>query len=212
MTSAEQWVQAALLTTLVYRTGAPGAHGARPRRVLANGQCFLARASVLAAGGGYAPARASFSDDVTLARSYAERGWRVGFLDGSRLYVVRAYESLGQMWREWGRSIDLRDSASRARQAVDLGLLVLSQALPLPVLLVTGLWGIPDPRDVGAALVAINAALLIVRLGVLRALAGSYDRPGLGFWLSPLADPAAVFRVALSTVRRPTQWRGRSYG
>jgi len=58
----------------------------------------------------------------------------------------------------------------------------------------------------------LGQALLSSRLIVLRALAGSYDRPGVGFWLSPLADPAAVFRVLLSSLRRPTRWRGRSYG
>lgn len=211
MRTAEQFVQPALLTTLVYRTGAAGAAVVRPDRVLANGQCFLARASVLAAGGGYAPARGSFSDDVTLARHYAARGWRVGFLDGSRLYVVRSYESLGQMWREWGRSIDLRDSTRRGRQILDLVLLLLTQALPLPVLVAAVVFGLPGSRATSGALVLVNAVLLLVRLIVLRALAGSYDRPGIGFWLSPVADVAAVARVLLSTVRRPTTWRGRSY-
>jgi dolichol-phosphate mannosyltransferase len=166
---------------------------------------------LLAEGGGYAPARRSFSDDVTLARHYAASGARVGFLDGSRLYVVRAYESLGQMWREWGRSIDLRDSTSRVRQAVDLVLLVFAQALPIPILaaVAAGLRnGSPTAMDV---LIGINAAFVLMRVGLLAALAGSYDRPGLAFWLSPFADPVAVFRVLLSTVRRPRAWRGRQY-
>jgi len=38
----ERWLQPALLTTLIYRFGAPGTE-ARPTRVRANGQCFLAR-------------------------------------------------------------------------------------------------------------------------------------------------------------------------
>ena len=46
---------------------------------------------------------------------------------------------------------------------------------------------------------------------LLAALAGSYERPGPAFWLSPFADPLAVFRVLLSTVRRPRAWRGRQY-
>ncbi len=116
------------------------------------------------------------------------------------------------MWREWGRSIDLRDSAEGGRQVVDLGLLVLAQALPLPVLIAIALWGAPGTSGAWLALAGINGLLLALRVGVLRALAGSYDRPGIGFWLSPLADPAAVFRVVLSTVRRPTRWRGRVYG
>ena len=211
MTAAEQWVQPAILTTLVYRAGAVGAGRARPNRLLANGQCFLSRASVLAQGGGYAPARASFSDDVTLARDYATRGWRVGFLDGSRLYLVRAYESLGQMWREWGRSIDLRDSTRPIWLVVDSVLLVLAQALPLPLLIAIASGLVRGAPNVVDALVAINAAFVLIRVLILGALAGSYERPGVAFWLSPLADIAAVFRVLLSTIRRPHAWRGRSY-
>ena len=211
MTPAEQWVQPAILTTLLYRTGAAGAGRVRPDRVLANGQCFLSRASVLAHGGGYAPARASFSDDVTLARDYAARGWRVGFLDGSRLYLVRAYESLGQMWREWGRSIDLRDSTKPVWLAVDSVFLVLAQALPLPLLVAIACGVVRGAPNVVDALFAINAALVLIRVLMLGVLAGSYERPGVAFWLSPLADIAAVFRVLLSTVRRPRAWRGRSY-
>ena len=211
MTPAEQCVQPAILTTLVYRTGAAGSGRVKPNRLLANGQCFLARASVLAEGGGYAPARTSFSDDVTLARDYAMRGWRVGFLDGSRLYLVRAYESLGQMWREWGRSIDLRDSTSPVRQAVDGVLLVLAQALPVPMLIALAIGVVRGEPNVIDALIGINAAFVLIRVLLLGALAGSYERPGIPFWLSPLADPLAVFRVLLSTVRRPRAWRGRTY-
>lgn len=211
MTPSEQWVQPAILTTLVYRTGAAGGRRVRLGRVLANGQCFLARASLLADGGGYAPARRSFSDDVTLARHYAASGARVGFLDGSLLYVVRAYESLGQMWREWGRSIDLSDSTTPARQAVDAALLVLAQALPIPLLVIAATGVVDGPPNAVDALIGLNAAFILIRVLLLGALAGSYERPGVTFWLSPLADPVAVFRVLLSTVRRPRSWRGRQY-
>ena len=211
MTAGEQWLQPAMLTTLVYRTGAAGAPDTRPDRLLANGQCFLARASVLATGEGYAPARGSFSDDVTVARYYARAGSRVGFLDGSRLYRVRSYESLRQMWREWGRSIDLRDSTTRARQLLDALMLVLTMGLPLPVLagVAAGVVrGAPNAID---ALVAVNATFVLIRMLLLGALVGSYDRPRFTFWLSPIADPIAVLRVILSTLRRPRTWRGRTY-
>jgi dolichol-phosphate mannosyltransferase len=212
MSAAEQLVQPALLTSLVYRTGAAGAGRIAPNRLLANGQCFLARARVLAEGGGYGPARASFSDDVTLARDYAERGWRVSFLDGSRLYVVRSYESLGQMWREWGRSIDLGDSTTRVRQALDGGLLVLTQALPLPLLVALATGAASTPSRVAMDLaVGVNAALMLVRVLLLAALVKSYQHPRLTFWLSPLADVPAVIRVLWSTLVRPRRWRGRTY-
>ncbi|HEY9878158.1 MAG TPA: glycosyltransferase family 2 protein, partial [Leptolyngbyaceae cyanobacterium] len=73
-TPGELWLQPALLMTLVYRFGPAGAATEAPERVMANGQCFLCRRSVLAKLGGYAAARASFCDDVTLARHAAAQG------------------------------------------------------------------------------------------------------------------------------------------
>ena len=200
----ERWLQPALLLTLVYRTGAPSPTP-RPEEVLANGQCFLVRRDVLLAHGGYEPARASFADDVRLARHYAALGVRCGFLDGRRLYRVRAYESAGEMWREWGRSVDLSDVTSRTRQLTDIGMLLLVQAAPLPILVVSLTTAVPS------VLVVLNAFLLALRLAMLGALAPSYERRGLPWYLSWLADIPAVFRVALSTFRRPVSWRGRAY-
>ena len=202
--AGERWLQPALLLTLVYRTGAPSPTPP-PDQILANGQCFLVRRDVLLANGGYEPARASFADDVWLARHYAARGVRCGFLDGRLLYRVRAYESAAEMWREWGRSVDLADVASRGRQLTDLGMLLLVQAAPLPILIAS--LTTPLPRS----LVVLNAFLLAVRLAMMGALAPSYERRGLPWYLSWLADIPAVFRVALSTFRRPVAWRGRAY-
>lgn len=210
--AAEQWMQAALLVTLVYRGGAVPASGLAPaHRVMANGQCFLARRDVLLAHGGYASAKASFSDDVTLARHLASRGVRVGFLDGSRLFVVRSYGSLGQTWREWGRSLDLKDSTTRLRLAGDVVFLALAQAAPIVVL---ALWALGLLQRLGPmawGLVVVNALLWLIRLSMLGALAGSYEKRRWTYWLSPLADPLAVLRIVLSSIRRPKMWRGRTY-
>jgi len=207
----EQLIQPALLLTLVYRGGAAGSD-ADSERILANGQCFLARRDVLLRHGGYAPARASFADDVTLARHLARRGARVGFLDGSRLYLVRSYRSAGEMWREWGRSLDLRQATSAARQWMDLAYLSAVQGLPLPLLTALGLaaWA-STLTPTARLLAAVNGVLLAIRLLLLRPLSRSYDEPGPSFWLSWLADPLAIARIMLSTVRRRRRWRGRSY-
>jgi dolichol-phosphate mannosyltransferase len=216
--AAERWLQPAMLVTLVYRTGAAGAVVQRPERVMANGQCFLARRDVLERHGGYAPARASFSDDVTLARYLAARGARVGFLDGSRIIDVHAYSSAREMWREWGRSFDLKDASTPARQWRDVLLVLFAQGAPLLVLAaLTSLhivgWA---PHTASGALVwrvlrDLNLALVAVRLLLLVPLAGSYARTGAPFWLSPLADPLAALRLLMSTLRTPSGWRGRSY-
>jgi dolichol-phosphate mannosyltransferase len=210
---AERWLQPALLVTLVYRLGAAGTD-VDPERVMANGQCFLARRAVLEANGGYAVARASFADDVTLARALARAGHRVGFLDGSRLYDVRAYTSARELWREWGRSLDLKDATTRARQWADVALLLVAQGTPLVTLavLLPRLLQRAPLGPAAHALLATSGALVVVRVLLQLALARSYAVRGAPFWLSPLADPLAALRIVLSTLRRPTRWRGREYG
>ena len=211
MTGAEQWVQPSMLLTLVYRFGAAGITDPPPHRVMANGQCFLAKRDTLRAHGGYELARLSWADDVTLARALATRGVRVGFLDGSRLYKVRAYEGLGHMWHEWGRSFDLSDATSRWTQWRDVAFICLVQGLPLLVVLAFMLGVVPVSSPVTLAWLRINQTLIAIRVLMLLALWGSYERRSLGFWLSPLADPLAAWRLLLSTVRRPRGWRGRTY-
>lgn len=220
--AGERWVQPAMLTTLVYRCGAAGVKQAPPDRVLANGQCFMVRRELLVRHGGYAPARASFSDDVTLARHLAARGARVGFLDGSEIIGVTSYASLGEMWREWGRSFDLKDATARYRRWLDVALVWGVQALPIPMLLLLAAVALPDTGTDTAfpivsssmvlpALAIVNGVALLVRLMMLAALRGSYAERGAAFWLSPLADVPAALRLTLSMLRVPRSWRGRDY-
>jgi dolichol-phosphate mannosyltransferase len=61
----------------------------------------------------------------------------------------------------------------------------------------------------------LNVVLVVIRVALCGAIAPSYDLSGAKgrwlFWLSPLADPLAVLRIALSSFQRPKQWRGRTY-
>ncbi|AFY86046.1 2'-O-glycosyltransferase CruG [Chroococcidiopsis thermalis] len=220
----ESWLQPALLMTLLYRFDSAGVDAQVAERVMANGQCFLCRRSVLATVGGYTSARNSFCDDVTLARNIAASGFKVGFLDGAKVFKVRMYEGARETWQEWGRSLDLKDASPAAQLWCDLWLLFSVQALPLLVLSSYFLLPIPDflvrahgyaPLPTPSLLLGLNAFLLAIRFALLFAIAPSYDRSqakgGWLFWLSPLADPLAVLRIFLSAFRTPTQWRGRSY-
>jgi dolichol-phosphate mannosyltransferase len=209
-TAAEQWLQPAMLVTLIYRNGVAGRDGRMPpERTMANGQCFLARRDILVARGGYAPARASFSDDVTLARRLARRGARVGFLDGSRLFTVRSYASLGEMWREWGRSIDLKDATTLGRQLGDIALIGLTQGVPIILLIAWVLGAVQGGTS--TALLLVNVALIGIRVALSGALAQSYSERHWTYWLSPIADPLAVVRVIMSSLMRKKSWRGRQF-
>ena len=150
---------------------------------------------------------------IALARHLMRRGARVGFLDGARLYDVRAYATAREAWREWGRSFDLADASAPARQALDLAVVTLAMGLP-PLVLAGALAAAAAgwrPHALGSTLLALNLALLALRLGVLAGTRGSYARRGVAFWCSPLADPAATARLWLSTLRRPRAWRGRAF-
>ena len=222
----ECWLQPALLMTLLYRFAPTGIYTEQPERVMANGQCFLCRRSVLTAVGGYTSASGSFCDDVTLARNIAASGFKVGFLDGAKVLKVRMYEGAMETWKEWGRSLDLKDASSRAQIWGDLWLLTSVQALPLLVIL-SALFlsssielraGEPRPYVFPIPLLlllGLNLFLLVVRFAMLGAIAPSYDRTQAKqswlFWLSPLADPIAVLRIFLSAFSTPREWRGRKY-
>ncbi|WP_414530294.1 2'-O-glycosyltransferase CruG [Nodularia chucula] len=202
-------LQPALLMTLLYRFDPAGITTEQPERVMANGQCFLCRRSVLAAVGGYSSARSSFCDDVTLARYIAAQGFKVGFLDGAKVLKVRMYEGAVETWKEWGRSLDLKDASPPAQVWGDLWLLSAVQGLPLLVVLSCFL------ISFNPLLLGLNIFLLVIRFAMLLAIAPSYDRKnaqgGWLFWLSPLADPIAVLRIFISALHTPKEWRGRKY-
>jgi len=208
-------LQPALLMTLLYRFDPAGITTEQPERVMANGQCFLCRRSVLASVGGYRSASSSFCDDVTLARYIAAQGFKVGFIDGANVLKVRMYEGALETWKEWGRSLDLKDASTSAQIWGDLWLLSSVQGLPLLILLACLIFPLPPLLPV-RLLLGLNVFLLLIRFGMLLAIAPSYYRKtakgGWLFWLSPLADPIAVLRIFLSAFRTPKEWRGRTYG
>jgi dolichol-phosphate mannosyltransferase len=196
--AAQQVLHPALLTTLVYRFGPAGAPAPAPHRLLANGQCLVARRRALLAAGGLAPVASSLVEDVALARHLAAAGWRVGLLDATGHLLVRGYRDAADAWRGWGRSLPLADVTSRPWLAADLAVVWLAQALPLVRLVL----GRADAVDVVA---------LALRAGTLVGTRRAYDRPGLWYWASPLADAAAAARLTQAALRPERRWRGRTY-
>lgn len=196
--AGERWLHPAMLATLVYRFGPPGARRTRPRRTLANGQCTVVDRQALLDAGGFGPVRGSLLEDVALARHLVAAGHEVRFLDGTDVLTVAGYGSLVGAWRGWGRSLDLRLVTPWPSQLLDLAVVWSAVALPLPRLLLRR-------GD------AVDAAALAVRLGVLAGTRRAYRRRGLPYLLSPLADLAVAVRVTAGSVRPSRRWRGRRY-
>jgi dolichol-phosphate mannosyltransferase len=204
--AAEALVHPACLATLVYRFGIPG-HATRDvAAVQANGQCFLARRADLLATGAFDAARASLCEDVTIARTLAAAGVPVGFYEAGDLVEVGMYAGWREAWRNWPRSLPMRDHYFGRRGWLGLAEIVAVQALPLPAFVGAGALG------VAPAFVAVNGALAAMRLGVLAGMARAYARRPWTYWLSPLADLPIAARVVQSALASRHVWRGRSYG
>jgi dolichol-phosphate mannosyltransferase len=197
-TPSTRWLHASMLTTLVYRFGPPGVP-MRADRTMANGQCMTLPRSRFLDAGAMSLVAGKVVEDIALARRLATEGWSVGFLDAADLLTVRMFESISDVWTGWGRSLALPGAEPPQRQLLDLMVIVLAQALPLPRLLMRR----GDLLDV---------ALLATRLGTLAGTRTAYDKADAAYWASPLADIGSAVAIARGIARRGSQtWRGRTY-
>ena len=195
---AEQALHASFLAGLVYRLGPIGPAAASPDRLLLNGQCMAFRRAPMLRADGFARVRGHLTDDVALGRLLARDGWRVAFRDAGALLEVDMHESAADVWREWGRSISLRDVTGSGALAADLAVVWLTLALPVMRLAK----GRPTALDLG---------LLAQRFLLTAALRGSYARPGPGLAISPFLDVLTAVRLTWSALRPSRTWRGRTY-
>ena len=202
----EAVIHPAFLATLVYRYGLPGAIARDARDVQANGQCFLARRDLLVRTDAFTAARDSRCDDVTIARHLVRAGARLGFYEGSALSSVRMYASASDAWRNWPRSLPLRDASTTPAALVDdLATILLVQALPLVLVFVALAAGI----DRDSLFFRMNLGLALGRLGVLAGTRRAYGNVRATYWLAALADLPCALRLIWATYARTHSWRGR---
>jgi dolichol-phosphate mannosyltransferase len=196
-TAGERMLHPSFLASIVYRVGPTDVEGLR--RVVANGQCMVARRDALLRAGGWARVGSVMTEDVALARALVEEdGWRFRMADAADVLEVRMYESARETWHGWGRSIIDPEVNTPAGLVADLIVIWLAMALPLPRLLL----GRGDRLDV---------ALLAQRFALTAAFTRAYRPRGWPFWLSPLADVPVALRLTWSVLRPPRTWRGRTY-
>jgi dolichol-phosphate mannosyltransferase len=202
----EALIHPPMLTTLVYRFGAPGKATRDVHRVQANGQCFLSRRDALLSSQAFEAARTSLCEDITIARRLAEYGEAVGFYEAERnLIDVRMYAGWRETWTNWPRSLPMRDQYFGWREALGLAGLLLFQALPLPAFLIGVVFGMP------IWFLSLVGFLSAIRIGILCGVARAYSNRPWTYWLSPLFDVPVVLRIVQFALRRRHTWRGRTY-
>ncbi|MBM4261951.1 MAG: glycosyltransferase family 2 protein [Deltaproteobacteria bacterium] len=195
----------AMLTTLIYRFGSPGAATRDRHKVHANGQCFFSRRETLLRTGAFYAARRSLCEDITIVRRLAECGEAVGFYESDYLITVKMYAHWRETWNNWPRSLPMRDHYFAGREALGLIALLPLQALPLPTFVLGAFIGAP------LWLLLLAGALFSIRLGVLFGTARAYPGRPWSYWLSPLCDLPVVLRVLYNALKRQHRWRGRTY-
>ena len=192
----DQWVHAAMLTSLVYRHGA-GA-GRATSDAVANGQCMVFRRDDAVNGGWCERVRGSTVEDVALARALVGEGSPVEMFDGTELLTVQMFDGVSDTVRGWGRSLSLSGVDRVSRQIGDALLTALTLVAPTWLLV----FGAATP---------VTAVLLLVRIGTLVGTRRAYERATVGYWLSPLADVVVWLVVARGVVAPSRQWRDRAY-
>ncbi|MGH7871553.1 MAG: glycosyltransferase [Candidatus Binatia bacterium] len=201
----EAMIHPAMLTTLVYRFGAPGRATRNPHKVQANGQCFSSRRRILLETSAFDAARSSLCEDITIARRLAECGETVGFYEADSLVDVSMYDDWREAWNNWPRSLPMRDQYFGWREAVGLLAVVLCQGLALPVFVLALTLGAP------VWLIVLSGLLTMLRIGVLFGVARAYPKKPWTYWLSPLFDLPVTLRIVQYALRRRHSWRGRTY-
>ena len=196
-TAGVQWLHPAMLTTLVYRFGPPGLlrrcvgrPPSRERAVHGRATTRPHRGRRIRSGGG------QVVEDVALVRHLAAQGWNVAMLDGPELLTTRMYETGPDAFRGWGRSLALPGVEPRHRQIIDLAVVLLAQALPIPRLLARR-------GDV------LDVALAAMRLGTLAGTRSAYLRRGVPYWMSPAADLVAAAALAKNILNPNQPWKSR---
>ena len=193
---SSQWLHAAMLTSLVYRHGA-GA-GRATKDAVANGQCMVFRRADAVGNGWCERVRGSIIEDVALVRMLVAEGKQVEMFDGTTLLTVQMFDGFADTWRGWGRSLSLTGVDSRQRQVGDALMTAVSVVAPLWLVL-------------GGVATPLTMLLFAVRLGTLIGARRAYERAGVGYWLSPVADLLAWVVVMRGVLAPSRQWRGRQY-
>ena len=203
--AAEGFLHPAMLTTLVYRFGIPGHATDRVAEVQANGQCMLIAREALDAVGGFGPVLSSINEDVTLARVIACTGRAVGFYESDDLVSVQMYAGWRDAWRNWTRSLPMRDRYAGRRSDLGLAEILCVQALP-PWIAFTA-WRLLGQRH---PLTLLNLGMSMARIGVLQGTARVYCHRPWTYWFSPLADLPVALKLIVMSRQRRHHWRGRT--
>lgn len=175
----------------------------RPSLSAANGQFLVVDAAAYRRIGGHAAVRGQVLEDIALMRAMKAAGRRATVIDGSPIASCRMYESAGELYHGYTKSLWAAFGSGPGATAV-MALLVGTYVLPPVLALVT--------RDRATRLLGATAygAAVVGRVMVAR-------RTRQRVWPDVMAHPASVASLAALTAasfarhaRGDLTWKGRA--
>lgn len=178
----------------------------RPDRPLANGQFLLFSRAAYTAISGHNAVKQAIVDDVELAVAVCNNGGRYHLLFGPRVFRVRMYAGLAELWAGWSKNLFL---GLDQKWGLVWGLVGFASAFVVwPwVAVVVGLLTL-DWVLLGTAVAAV-AGMVQVR----RSLDKRFHQPSEQLWLLPVgwAILAAIaVNSGIQTTRGTSVWKGRA--
>ena len=179
-----------------------------------NGQFILVRRPVYERAGGHAAVRAEVAEDSALARRVKAVGGRIHLMDGSRLFSVRMYRNLPELWEGLTKNVtETFGGTARTAFVTGAGVLLAWSAVAVPACLArVVLPSALTPLAVAAVLVASLASVALLGLHI--AAARYLNIPRWYGVLFPIGYTAAAL-LALAGIaarwRGQVTWRGRIY-
>lgn len=190
----------AFLATVIYRVGLPGRIDKAVDTAFLNGQVFLLHRSLLSTLDSFRAVAFANAEDIAIARLLARAGYPIAFLPSLDDSFVLAYPDAVTLWTSWPRSLPMQDGFGTLRTLIDHAILVGSQGLWLPLLILS--WRVPR--------IFVAASFgMILRWGLLIGMRTAYQQLSPWYWLSPLCDPLVIARVLMATGKHSLRWRDR---
>ncbi|SIS84000.1 glycosyltransferase [Alicyclobacillus vulcanalis] len=186
----------------------------RKKTAAAAGGCVLVRRSKLPMPPGLTPIQHAMIDDCALAQLVADRGGRLWLGLGIDVVSLRAYQTLGEIWRMIARTafVQLRFSALLLAGTA-LGMLLLYVVPPMALL--AGLVGAWSGARGGLAALALGGLAYAILAGTFIPILRFYRLSAARAILLPLAG-ALYTLMTLDSARRfwlrtGDHWKGRPY-
>ncbi|MDR3706876.1 MAG: glycosyltransferase [Capsulimonadaceae bacterium] len=178
-----------------------------PLMAAANGAFLFMRREEYLRCGGHAAVRDQLAEDVKFAQHVKRFGLTEWYGDGIKVYSVRMYESLDEIWRGFRKNLFAAFSRKLSILIPGLTLVTIVMILPLPLTLA----GLALHASWTLLPAAAFALTVLIRLGTCWFL--GRDDPAYAF-LNPLSWLIAIL-IAFSSIRdhygNGHTWKGRLY-